>query len=121
MNTLKSIVVALALGYQTLACGPDGVTNNYYGGKGNSSNGNSGNYTCDDFGEAERACLSKEEPQDHGFAVESAGFCRDMGFTQDCIDCVVKAPCTISSDGTSTGHHLNDPTEYCINKGICPP
>ncbi len=117
MNTLKSIVMGLAFGYGALACGPDSV-NNYYGtgGKG----GSAGSYTCDDIGEVERACLSKEEPQDQGFAVEFANTCKEFKFSRDCIDCIATAPCTIISNGTPTGNHLEDQPSYCMKQGRCP-
>ncbi len=49
MNTLKSIVVGLALGYGALACGPDSV-NNYYGaGKSGSGTNSSDSDFCGDL------------------------------------------------------------------------
>ena len=120
MKNFKSMIVGLALGYGALACGPDSVTNNYYGKEqGNNGFGTSGNYTCDDYAESMNACfgrfnLSMTEAE----KIQLTNACQiNTYWSQDCLDCLATGPCT--SDSTNNNTHIKTPLVYCIDEGIC--
>ncbi len=107
MKTLTSIVVSLALGYSALGCGPEGVTNNYYGaGKGGSgASGNFGSYTCDDVFANARSCYLAmgEDPEEltrfnilDDFDL-SEKICQNPSQKQKaCIDCLAGVSCSFT-------------------------
>ncbi len=122
MKTLKSIVIGLVLGYNALGCGPDSV-NNYYGaGKGGSgTSGNFGSYTCDDYGEAYVSCVHpSDSPSYSDHVSEIIEKCAKMGYSSECIDCVVNGPCEFDSTKYVPHNPNEDPLIYCRSKGICP-
>jgi len=108
--------MGMAFGLSVYACGPDSVTN-YYGAGGNGSSGVSGSYyTCDDLGQAQLDCIGRITPLGSDYATEVADVCRKKGISQDCIDCVATAPCTLTTAGNG-----KDPLNFCLEQGACPP
>ncbi len=110
MKTLNTIIIGLALGCNALACGPDGITNNYYGEKGSSGTG--GN-DLSDVQKCEDVLRSCNE-QTSGKA--SLGFCSsEDAQIPGCMECVLNAPC---SKDYEIGR--GSPVDYCLYTGDCP-
>ena len=108
---ISGLFLMAGLGGAGSACSPNSE-NNYYG---LSPSGNSGQFNCNDLGEAERLCLEEIAPsqQDNAKAASFlSGYCNQCDFNQACIDCVISASCSPGSQET--------PLSYCVSSGRCP-
>ena len=117
-RNVRTVVVALASAIALGHCGPDTVNNyNYDRQSGNYNSGESGLYTCQDAEDVDIECVHKDKP---GAISNIAQKCEKYEwFTQECIDCVVSAPCETGYVEEDQKIELIPPFAHCVYAGVC--
>lgn len=140
MRKLASMISGIALMYGASNCGPDTV-NNYYDRENDDSSSSSPkgtppsqsnnpiDGTCEDAAAKEIECYFREGGWPHDSPhMDPAkqqntvlNHCHDF-FPQECIDCMVTAPCTFvsNSDKPDGKPYWLSPLKYCLQSGECP-